>query len=552
MLSIAGSLLAEIGIPKLIVAWVALIGLPALMLGAMPIVASIWVSTTAVKLDSLTFGLVPLLFLALLAIVGILGGRRLFRIAERSFLSLHSLAVQPVYAVCRELFNQVIDRMLPANVSPARRAAWRIVTTAASGVVICLLSVGILALAWPHVRVAVDASALGAPLTLVKAALANSIALVSAYVAIAALVWSAADATTPPTREFTRYTSPSTSDRTWRIAHLSDIHAVGERYGYRIESGRAGPQGNERLAKVLAKLVEIHAAEPLDAVLITGDLTDAGLGTEWAEFLDALASFPQLKNITFAIPGNHDVNIVNRANPAQFDLPTSPYRKLRKLRVLSALNEIQGSRVHVVDHTTKRLGGTLSQALQPHFDRMQQFADTRRPRIAWELSELWSSVFPMIVPPSQDDGLGLILLNSNADAHFSFTNALGMVPAEQLTGFIIAAKQYPRACWVIGIHHHVVEYPRSATALSERIGTTLINGPWFLRRLRPFSDRVLIMHGHRHIDWLGESGDLGIFSAPSTVMGTSDDPSAYFYIHTIATAQHSRLGVAHPQRISVS
>ena len=50
---------------------------------------------------------------------------------------------------------------------------------------------------------------------------------------------------------------------------------------------------------------------------------------------------------------------------------------------------------------------------------MQKFADTRRPRIAWELSELWSSVFPMIVPPSQDDGLGLILLNSNADAHFA-------------------------------------------------------------------------------------------------------------------------------------
>ena len=70
MLSIAGSLLAEIGIPKLIVAWIALIGLPSLMLGAMPIVASIWVSTTAVKLDSATYGLLPLLFLALLAIVG--------------------------------------------------------------------------------------------------------------------------------------------------------------------------------------------------------------------------------------------------------------------------------------------------------------------------------------------------------------------------------------------------------------------------------------------------------------------------------------------------
>ena len=285
-------------------------------------------------------------------------------------------------------------------------------------------------------------------------------------------------------------------------------------------------------------------------MLITGDLTDAGLATEWAEFFDALESFPQLAEITFAIPGNHDVNIANRANPAQFDLPTSLYRKLRKLGVLSALNDIQGSRVHVADHTTRRLGGTLSQTLRPHFERMQNFADTRTPRIARELDELWSNVFPMIVPPAQDNALGIILLNSNADSHFSFTNALGMVPAEQLVGLKMMLDQYPRACWVIGIHHHVAEYPQSATNLSERIGTTLINGPWFLRQLRLFADRLIVFHGHRHIDWLGECGDLGIFSAPSTVMGSPDDPSPCFYVHTIAIRTNSRIRIAQPQRIS--
>lgn len=30
--------------------------------------------------------------------------------------------------------------------------------------------------------------------------------------------------------------------RKWRIAHLSDLHVVGERYGFRIESGAENSQ----------------------------------------------------------------------------------------------------------------------------------------------------------------------------------------------------------------------------------------------------------------------------------------------------------------------
>ena len=51
---------------------------------------------------------------------------------------------------------------------------------------------------------------------------------------------------------------------------------MGERYGFRLESGRSGPRGNERLARLLAQLETLHAREPLDAILITGDMTDAG------------------------------------------------------------------------------------------------------------------------------------------------------------------------------------------------------------------------------------------------------------------------------------
>lgn len=551
MLSLAGSLIAEISLPKLIVAWLALIGLPALVLGAMPIFASVWFNIVVTQFSSLIYGIVPALILIAIIVIGLLGVRRLFGLAERSFWSLNSLAVQPVYAVCRELLNQISDRLLPDNVADLRRARWRSATAALAGLIVCLISIAIFLLVLPYTRLDVSLAALYDPIALIKGALANSVAIISAYVAVTVLVWSIADATMPPTRNFVRFATPTQGERRWRIAHLSDIHAVGEQYGFRIESGRSGPRGNGQWLRALERLDDIHTKDPLDAILVTGDLTDAGLSTEWAEFLNALDAFPRLAPLILTIPGNHDVNVVSRANPAQFDLPTSPYKKLRKLRVLSALNAIQGDRVHIVDRDSRRVGGTLAQALAPQIAEAQGFADTGRPRLYPELYDLWSNVFPMVLPPAQPDGLGVMLLNSNADTHFSFTNALGMVSADQFAGMAAAFAQYPQAGWVIGIHHHVVEYPRAASALSERIGTALINGQWFVRRLDDFAGRIVVMHGHRHVDWCGECGNFPIISGPSTVMGDTATAPTHFYIHTIAKGADGRLELLTPERIVV-
>jgi hypothetical protein len=158
----------------------------------------------------------------------------------------------------------------------------------------------------------------------------------------------------------------------------------------------------------------------------------------------------------------------------------------------------------------------------------------------------------MVLPPDRDNGLGIILLNSNADTHFSFTNALGMISSEQARGIEIAAAQYPHAYWAIGLHHHLVEYPRAAKALSERIGTALINGNWFVRRLQFLAGRAVFMHGHRHVDWVGECGGLRIVSAPSPVMEATDDLATCFYIHTLAVGPDRQLKLLQPQRITIA
>ena len=551
LLSLAGSLLAEISLPKLVVAFTLLVVVPGLALGIAPIVAAIWFGKLSSKFASALAGVWPALLLVIVIAVGWFGGRPLLRLAENSFWSLNSLVVQPAYTVCREALRQLAERLLPAQASKTQRSRLRAAAALVSGGMICAVALLVLVEVLPHADLLRGAAGVGSPKHLAAVALANTVVLVAGYLAVAALVWGIADATMAQPCDLEQFEERPEGGRTWRIAHLSDVHVVGERYGFRLESGRLGPRGNERLRRLLADLDILHASDPLDAVVVSGDMTDAGRSSEWAEFLDAVLRHPRLAERMLIIPGNHDLNIVDRANPARLDLPTSPNKRLRKLRVLSAMTTVQGELVRVVDRVRGQLGATLASTLEPHFKEVATFADIGRPWVSKRLAELWTSVFPMVLPPDTDDGLGIILLDSNADTHFSFTNALGMISVDQARGLEIACAQYPHACWIIVVHHHVVEYPRPARALSERVGTALINGNWFLRRMKPLAGRMVFMHGHRHIDWIGECGGMPILSAPSPVMEATDDVPTYFYIHTLAIGADRRLRLLRPQRITI-
>jgi hypothetical protein len=157
----------------------------------------------------------------------------------------------------------------------------------------------------------------------------------------------------------------------------------------------------------------------------------------------------------------------------------------------------------------------------------------------------------MVLPPARPDGLGVILLNSNAETHFSFTNALGLVSAEQMTGIMTLARHYPQARWVVALHHHLVEYPKPAKAFSERIGTALINGSWAVRQLKRIGPRMVAMHGHRHIDWIGACGTVRIISAPSPVMGGTDDMPTRFHIHRLAARPGGGLALLAPETVDI-
>jgi hypothetical protein len=62
--------------------------------------------------------------------------------------------------------------------------------------------------------------------------------------------------------------------------------------------------------------------------------------------------------------------------------------------------------------------------------------------------------------------------------------------AGQERGLAAATRQFPRARWIVALRHHLMEYPRPVKEFSERIGTALVNGSWFVRRLQHLGRRV--------------------------------------------------------------
>lgn len=551
-LSLAGSLLVEISLPKLVAAWLLLVAVPCLLLGLAPLIGSVWLTTFSRSLGSSYGGLVTFALILVVLAVGWFGGRTIFRVAEQAFWALNAMAVQPFYALYREAIRHLSELALGRWLDEARRARLRAFSAAAAGLFLCAISLLAVWLIGPYSRWSAQFVDLLSPLDLIAPALANAGVILFGYCAAVAFVWGLADASMDQPRGWSDFVDRSVLKRSWRVVHLSDVHVVGERFGFRLESGRRGPRGNDRLERLLTRLDAMHAESPFDHILITGDITDAGRSAEWAEFFAAMLRHPALAARTLILPGNHDINVVDRSNPARLDFPTSPGRRLREMRALSGLCALQGARTHVVDLPKRRLGKTLEQALAPYAEDFAAFGNTGALRLSAKLARLWAEAFPVVLPPETEDGLGVIMLNSTALTHFSFTNALGLMSAEQSRAMHAVARQFPKAQWIVALHHHLVEYPKRTQALSERIGTALINGSWFVRQVQRLSRRAVVMHGHRHVDWIGRCGRLVIISAPSPVMEARDADTTCFYIHTLGVDDAGRYLMAHPERAEIA
>jgi predicted phosphodiesterase len=389
---------------------------------------------------------------------------------------------------------------------------------------------------------------------LTKAALGNALIVLGLSTAIASVYWFSREIFSATPVLNWAPNPPVPGAHALRIAHLSDLHVVGERYGYRMETGTGGPCGNDRAARALRQLEAIDATRTLDRIIVTGDMTDAGTRAEWLEFLALVDARPDLRRRLLFLPGNHDVNVIDRTNPGRLDLPWSVAGALRKLRVIIALDALQGESVHVVDRSSGTLGCTLREYLRAgnRSTLLRDLAERGTWRGRWETTEVWDAIFPLVVPPSEK-GCGVILLDSNARRYFSLTNAIGFINGEQCRALRAILRSLPAAAWIIAVHHHLAEYPIRGLGLKERAGVVLVNASDVLRLIARSDRPVVVLHGHRHRDWVGSRGRAVLCSAPSVTFGNrgSERNEGRFSIYDVALAPNGVVQITSVDRVSV-
>src|SRR6185437_15322636 len=147
LLALAGGLLAEISLTKLVLAWTASILLPAAILGAAPLIATAWaggVFARVVELSGIGAGLV----LLALALAGWAGWRPLFRAAEKNFWALNALGVQPGYALAREAIRHLMERAFRPR-GGAELTRVRAMSCAGAGILLAAVAALVATFVWP-------------------------------------------------------------------------------------------------------------------------------------------------------------------------------------------------------------------------------------------------------------------------------------------------------------------------------------------------------------------------------------------------------------------
>ena len=536
------------------IGFLALIVVPALLVGIAPSVLFTYGQLILHTATSTGTGLVAFL-LAVLAGAALWIGRPLLSMAFDSFWHLHYTLVFPMFVALRELLLSVSQWFRSGSATPerlahARRLGAILAALLLAGLAMALalsveFSVGLQVVNVERVR----------PWAVAKAALANAAVVLGLSTVVTSLYWLVRELRfSDPVLDWTPDPSKLETS-TVRIAHLSDLHLVGERYGYRMQAGTSGPRGNRLTRNAFRKLAAIQALNPVDRVLVTGDITDAGTRAEWLAFLDLLRSCPRLSARLSFVPGNHDTSIVDRTNPGRVDLPWSASPSLRKLRIVLALDAIQGNRAHLVNRASGQAGPSLRDYLREggRMERLRGLAQGGGLRGRWEMAKVWDAIFPLVELGREAEDYGVILLNSNAPSHFALTNAIGVVNPSQLKRLKSLLRNSRGRRWIVLLHHQVVEYPVPSTKLLDRVGLALINAPDVLSVIAPYASNVLILHGHRHRDWIGTSGKLVLCSAPSVTLGSYgvENASGSFHIHEFAREEEGGIRLVATERVMV-
>lgn len=556
MRAIVLSALFEFNVVQAALAFVFLVLLPAFLVGLVPSLLQTYgtVVTTSVR-RLWSEPIWAIVMIAALGFVTYKWGRWRYTSAARSLWKLHYTLVFPIFVLGREAIKIAGERWLGPDATLADLMARRRLGTIVSGGLFAGISLAIAAALILTTGIVSVSLATASPRMIARAAVIDGVMVLAISTVVASLYWTWRELSVPPPEAAKKEMGTPETQGVLRVAHLSDLHLVGSRHDFRMEPGTRGPQGNVRWQATAAHLAEMDRAAPFDVILITGDMTDTGARAEWVEFLEQIDANLALRERVLIVPGNHDVNICDRWNAGRLEMPWSAGFALRKLRFILAADQIQGERVHLVCARTGELKQTLHQALRDG-DRMQRLQALARDgdiRGRWLVSQIWRDLFPMVAPPGADGRPGVILLNSCADSHMALTNGIGAIEPRQLQALERLMTRHGEARWLIALHHQVTEYAAFGIPLKERFGLSLINAPDLLASIGSRARQAVVLHGHRHRNWVGMCGALQLCSVPSSTLGAHDTKygPGLFHLHEIAWGAPDRIWVAATETVAV-
>lgn len=351
------------------------------------------------------------------------------------------------------------------------------------------------------------------------------------------------------------FSRPAGLAQSLNVAHLSDLHLT-DQGGTLAVSGGLG--GNTQFKALL----RAHAAtlRRQDAVILSGDVTDAGRASEWKVFFTEWERLG-LSGRCILVPGNHEVNIIDPADRVAVD-PAHVLRAKRLLRTLAALDRMQGDRAWVWGPQGPEL---LRAYLARHAVGLEAFIrdpSLGTPTLPWvrlagtlllgtwkpatrsarrrldALNALWQGAFPMLVSLPGSQAMGLVL-DSNVAATGIWDNALGEVNAGQLDRLRLL-QSHPRfagrPCLVL-LHHHVALPPLDLNFAYDLKADlmSLLNARQLVDALPP--GRQLVLHGHKHLSYFGHlARRIQVVSAPSSTLPDERHPARPLGFFTLPLA----------------
>ena len=333
---------------------------------------------------------------------------------------------------------------------------------------------------------------------------------------------------------------PSNNAANMTVLHWSDLHITPFADSLRTDKINVG--GNLALEQMVRGAQ--HLGDEVDAIILTGDSTDAGRSAEWAQFFEIAASV--LDRIVL-VPGNHDLNIVDPLRWSIVGDDRGIGRALRQIRMMAALDAVQGERAYIVigDELTP-LHAYLAGISEP----LCAFYDKPKADEIEFVNACFNQCFPMAVKVG--DEFVVDVFDSNDVASNVITNAFGRVADRALARFEILVKHFADRGHVVALHHHL-GYP---SHIHEKLAKDAAMGRFLvLQNAREVAGALehlgntVVLHGHRHIGYEGVVGtSIQVMSARSSTLGDSCEPSTEVGYQKLQIERDGKLG-AHVLRV---